>query len=175
MVKVVSKILKVFETDRDPDQFISNPVRQPVGGVVTRMRHRRWLFDQDSAVRYWAAVGLLNRGEAVVRQEQGLLTIGMHDGSAYVSTAAAYALGQFGSPQQQRSAVERLVELSRWGADGNVFAALTAANALDKLDGRAAFLKASIEQLPTNGDSPNARYNGYLTNVLKKTLSDLQE
>ncbi|MCA9178088.1 MAG: sulfatase-like hydrolase/transferase [Planctomycetales bacterium] len=136
---------------------------------------RRWLFDQDSAVRYWAAVGLLNRGEAVVRQEQGLLTIGMHDGSAYVSTAAAYALGQFGSPQQQRSAVERLVELSRWGADGNVFAALTAANALDKLDGRAAFLKASIEQLPTNGDSPNARYNGYLTNVLKKTLSDLQE
>ena len=51
---------------------------------------------------------------------------------------------------------------------------MVALNALDKLDGKAAYAKDRIAKFPTSGgNSPDGRYNGYVGNLLTKTLSDL--
>src|SRR5262249_31378606 len=56
----------------------------------------RSLRDADSAVRYWAALGLLMRGDATVKAARGELTAALGDSSPYVRIAAAEALGRHG-------------------------------------------------------------------------------
>ncbi len=132
------------------------------------------LEDADSAVRYWGAVGILNRGEAAVAEYKAQLQAALGDDSPYVRIAAAYALGKYGDEKDQRRAVECLVEVAPWTGEGNMFVSLAAQNALDKLDGKAAFALPTMRAFPrTGGPSPHGRYNGYVRRVLDKTLTDL--
>ena len=55
------------------------------------------LADEDSAVRYWAAVGFLARGERAVRPHAAALRGALEDESPHVRVVAAEALGRYGS------------------------------------------------------------------------------
>jgi hypothetical protein len=51
---------------------------------------------------------------------------------------------------------------------------MAAQNAIDKLDGKAAYAVETIKAFPSKGGrSPDGRYNGYVGSLLKKTLADL--
>ena len=70
--------------------------------------------------------------------------------------------------------VDRLVEIAPWTKDTEVFVAMAALNALDKLDGKAAHALEAIKAFPiAGGASPHGRYNGYVKNLKAKTLKDL--
>ncbi len=132
------------------------------------------LTDEDSAVRYWGAIGILNRGEKAVVGSRAALVKSLQDKSPYVRVAASYALGKFGDKADQKMSVNTLVATANWSEDNNVFAVIAALNALDKLDDKAAFAIDAIKALPTSGGpSPDGRYNGYPARLKQKTLSDL--
>ncbi|MEC9004186.1 MAG: HEAT repeat domain-containing protein, partial [Planctomycetota bacterium] len=113
-------------------------------------------------------------GQGTVKQASAELASALEDDSPYVAIAAAYALGKYGNKKQQRTGVDRLVEIAPWNQDTSVFVAMAALNALDKLDGKAAHALAAIKMFPVGGGaSPNGRYNGYVKNLKAKTLKDL--
>lgn len=135
-----------------------------------------YLKDSDSAVRYWGAVGLLNRGGIAYAKQADALRACMEDESPYVQIAGAYALAKYGKGEDVRHAADHLLSLTEWNASRPVFVALTALNAVDKLDGKAAHALADIKALPRkNGASPDRRYNGYVNQVLGKVIKDLEE
>ncbi len=135
-----------------------------------------YLKDSDSAVRYWGAVGLLNRGGIAYAKQADALRACMEDESPYVQIAGAYALAKYGKGEDVRHATDHLLSLTEWNASRPVFVALTALNAVDKLNGKAAHALADIKALPRkNGASPDRRYNGYVNQVLGKVIKDLEE
>ncbi|MHC4430871.1 MAG: sulfatase-like hydrolase/transferase [Planctomycetota bacterium] len=132
------------------------------------------LADSDSAVRYWGVIGILNRGRRAVAKSRDELTAALEDDSPYVRIISALALGKHGERADQRRAVDCLLELAPWAPDGNVFVSMAAQNAIDKLDGKAAYAIETIRAFPSKGGrSPDGRYNGYVSSLLKKTLADL--
>ena len=132
------------------------------------------LADSDSAVRYWAVIGLLCRGEGAVREARDELLAALEDDSPHVAIAAARALGLHGAAPDRRRAVDRLLELAPWTEEGDVFVSLAALNTLDHLDAEASPALETIRALPrTGGASPHARYDGYVKRLLDKTLADL--
>ncbi len=136
----------------------------------------KYLRDEDSAVRYWGAVGLLNRGEAAYAEKADVLRKCLEDKSPYVQIAGAYALAKYGDGQDVRIATDHLLSLTAWTEDHSVFVALTALNAVDKLDDKAAHALEQIKTLPRKGGrSPDGRYNGYVNQVLGKVIQDLEK
>ena len=135
------------------------------------------LKDDDSAVRYWGAMGLLMRQEAGVQAaRKPLIQALSSDPAIPVRVIAAQALGQYSSNEQDvRRAVEELIK------DGNVqesnyYSAMLALNALDYLDGHAAYALDRIKALPTQPPkSLNGRVRNYCKNLLAKTISDLEQ
>ena len=135
-----------------------------------------YLADDDSAVRYWGAVGLLNRGAVAYENHADSLRNCLKDKSPYVQIAGAYALAKYGKGDDVRTATDHLLTLTAWTEERPVFVSLTALNAVDKLDGKASHALDQIKALPRrNGASPDGRYNGYVNQVLGKVIEDLEE
>ncbi len=135
----------------------------------------QYLNDKDSAVRYWGAVGLLNRGEVAYQHHAAALRSCLGDRSPYVQITAAYALAKYGKGEDVRQATDHLLSLTAWTKDRPVFVSLTALNAVDKLDGKASHALEQIKALPRqDGASPDRRYNGYVNQVLSKVIEDLE-
>lgn len=135
----------------------------------------KYLADKDSAVRYWGAIGLLNRGEAAYAEKAKALRQCLTDKSPYVQVAGAYALAKYGKGDDVRMATDHLLSLTAWTKDRPVFVSLAALNAVDKLDGKAAHALEQIKALPRkDGASPDRRYNGYVNQVIEKVIQDLE-
>lgn len=136
-----------------------------------------FLLDTDSAVRYWGAVGILNRGEKAVLTASEALVGALNDSSPYVQIAAGYALAKYGTAIDQRWGMEQLIDVAPWQKGEPVFVSMAALNVIDKLDNKAAKYIDAIKTFPTGleagGTSPDGRYNGYVRNLLSKTLGDL--
>jgi uncharacterized sulfatase len=135
------------------------------------------LRDSDSAVRYWGAVGILNRGAGAVNTSISELTAALEDDSSYVRVVAGYALGKYGSESVQRRGIDCLIDVAPWKNGVSVFVSLAALNAIDKLDDKAAHAIDAIKSFPAGagagGQSPDGRFNGYVQRVIEKTLTDL--
>ncbi|WP_417731188.1 sulfatase-like hydrolase/transferase [Rosistilla oblonga] len=133
------------------------------------------LTDSDSAVRYWGAVGILNRGGDAVNASKQALLAALGDDSPYVRVAAGYALGKFGDKEMQRQGIECLIDVAPSKPGTNVFAAIAALNAIDKLDEKVAFAKAEIDKMPVGEIvSPDKRYGGYPQRLLTKIQDDFK-
>lgn len=144
------------------------------GDREARPEVKALLADPDAAARYWGAIGLLCRGEDAVRASRPELLAALRDESPLVAVAAAEVLGRFGDPDEQRTAVARLLELAPWTADGDVFVSLAALNALDRLGELVAPTADAIRALPREGGaSPDARYDSYVGRVLDRILLSL--
>ena len=130
------------------------------------------LNDKDSAVRYWAAMGLLMRGKPATSVSRDLLLKALTDESASVRVIAAQALGQYGNQQDVEHALKVLIEAADVSRSG-IYISMLALNALDAMDGRAKAVEQSIAVLPANHDSINRRMRSYINNLKKKTLADL--
>ena len=129
--------------------------------------------DGDSAVRYWAAMGTLMRGQAAVSAAAGQLRQALGDHSPYVRSIAAQALGQYGGEAEVGDALAVLMELAPLDKNG-IYVSMTALNAIDAMDERAASAKAAIGALPREDSSVNRRLRAYVPNLIKKILADLE-
>ena len=90
------------------------------------------LKDQDAAIRYWAVLGVLIRGEKAFEVTSELIKSGLHDENPVVRIAAAQALAEFGSETDVQDAVATLLELAP--ADKiNAFASIAALNILSEM------------------------------------------
>jgi arylsulfatase A-like enzyme len=131
------------------------------------------LNDPDSAVRHWAALGLLMRGEKAVKAHAEALRKALReDSSPYVRATAAEALGLHGGPEDVKPSLEVLIDLADLSKHG-LFVALWALNSLDYLDERARPLKDRIAALPDHDPKMDNKFRAYAGNLIKKILADL--
>ena len=131
------------------------------------------LVDIDSAVRYWAALGLLMRGKQAVDASRLDLLKLLSDPEPAPRIVAAEAIGRFGSEADVKMALDVLVPLAD-AEDNGAYIAMMAMNALDYMDDRALSVKDAIEELP--GEDPNAsrRFSANIRKLIDKALADLK-
>lgn len=129
---------------------------------------------ENSAVRYWAAMGLLIRGEVGTSAGQRQLrNAAKSDASPSVRVIAAEALGRYGDSQDVKIALKTLIESANAENHGP-FVAMLALNAIDVMDERAKPIEDQIEQLPRKGDWVPSRGNAYVPSLISKILADLK-
>jgi arylsulfatase A-like enzyme len=126
----------------------------------------------DSAVRYWAAMGFLMREKAGVDAGRDALRAALKDNAAPVRIIAAQALAQWGNDEDLKLAIPVLLKHSPIDQN-DVFTSMLALNAFDAIDGRAASVQDQLSKMPKDGKVP-PRMGAYVKNLLTKTLADLK-
>jgi uncharacterized sulfatase len=134
--------------------------------------------DSDSAVRYWAALGLLMRGEDAIIQGTESLQKALADDFASVRIVAAQSLVQFGGADSAKPALETLSALADPKSNG-VLTAMSALAAIESLGSKAASLHSAIASMQASGPSPDARYDSYvprlIENIVPRTATNRRE
>jgi len=130
---------------------------------------KKLLADPDSAVRYWAALGFLMRGQKAVAENEGSLQAALKDASPYVRIVTAEALGLHGKESARASALAVLRELAPPEENG-VFVSMSALAAIEALGEKAASLHEFVHNLNPNGSSPDARFNSYVPRLIQNIV-----
>ena len=128
--------------------------------------------DADSAVRYWAAMGILMRGVEAVKSAKPALRKALADASPSVRIVTAEALGRYGDAQDLAPALDVLLELARLDAN-SLHVSLLALNAIDSLGDKAAGRKDRIKALPREQKGGQARTSGYAPRLLADIIAKL--
>ncbi|MGD9857250.1 MAG: sulfatase/phosphatase domain-containing protein, partial [Planctomycetaceae bacterium] len=131
---------------------------------------------EDSAVRYWGALGLLMRGENVILSEEvhERMIDAIEDDSQFVKIVACEALGRYSDEQDdQVQALSVLVDRSNVQKHG-LYVAVAALNALDELDEKARPQLRLIKALPLTADGIPGRMGNYVERLKEKILADLE-
>lgn len=136
-------------------------------GAVPQLR--KALTDRDSAVRYWAVLGLLMRGQNAIAAVQADMQKTMSDPSPEVRVAAAQALSQFGGPKDRADAINLLLDHADWSKQ-NVFTAMASLNAFEAMGPAAGSWAGRIAKLPTEGKAPDPRYAPYVARQIQDIL-----
>ncbi len=126
---------------------------------------KKALKDDDSGVRYWAAMGVLMRGTRAVNTAREELRLALNDSSPSVRIAAATALGKFGTDADLQRALSVLKELAPPDKNG-AYVSILDLNAIDALGSKAAPLLGSIKTMPTKDPSAVERANGYVARLV---------
>ncbi len=124
------------------------------------------LQDPDSAVRYWAALGLGMRGAGSSGESAPALRKALADSSPYVRIAAAEALGRDGDRKDLDRALAVLLELAPADRNG-VYVSLMALNAIDALGERARRLREAVAKLPREDPAAPARMRTYIPRLIE--------
>jgi len=127
---------------------------------------KKLLADSDSAVRYWAALGFLMRGQAAVTGNEDTMQAALKDSSPYVRIVVAEALGLHGKESARGSALNVLRELAPPENSG-VFVSMSALAAIEALGEEAASLHDFVRNLNPNGPSPDARFDSYVPRLIQ--------
>jgi HEAT repeat protein len=128
------------------------------------------LQNDDSAVRYWAAMGMVIRGARAVEAARDELRAALEDPSPDVRIAAAEALIRYAAAADRKSARDALVELASWEKH-DVFTALAALNAIDAAGDEARTAQDAIKKLPSKGKLPSPRYAAYVPRLIEDLLA----
>ncbi len=129
--------------------------------------------DADSAVRYWGALGLLMRGEHIVKENRAALESALADASPDVRIVAAQALGQYGDEAALAKALDTLGSLAA-PQDNGVLVSMPALAAIEALGEKAAPLHGRIAKLDPYGPSPDGRYDSYVPRLIANIVPGVQ-
>ncbi|NOX54535.1 MAG: sulfatase-like hydrolase/transferase [Planctomycetes bacterium] len=129
------------------------------------------LHDEDSAVRYWAAMGIQMRGRSAVERSRSLLQNALNDSSPYVRILAAQSLAEFGEPEDRRPSLDVLIGLASL-EHNSVYVSMFALNAIDELDEKAAPLADAVAKLPKKIPNLPRRMGNYVPRLIEKILAD---
>ena len=132
---------------------------------------RAGLAHADSGVRYWAAMGLLIRGNAAVESARDDLVKRLDDQSPSVRIVAARALGQFGGPADLQRALPVLAALTPPDRSG-VFVSLEALGAIEALGAKAESLRPLLASMPRKDPQAAERTNGYVGRFVQYLLQE---
>lgn len=168
-----------------PHSMGTDPVRYPLGriqnmaeratdvGLGTLDFLREGLADADSAVRYWAATGVLVRGPTAVGELASELLEALEDEDPAVQVAVAECLGMFGAVPDSARALSVLLDYADAERHG-IYLAMAALNAIDYMDERARPALEDVASLPRSDPKADRRYSAYLPNLIAKIESDLR-
>ncbi len=131
------------------------------------------LGDDDSAVRYWAALGILMRGRGRFDLAGPEYRRALDDRSPDVRVIAAQALARYGDDEDRRRALSVLLGLSDRSRN-DVFVTMAALGALDALGPRVAPIADAIGALSAEGDVPDPRYSSYVPRLLQHVQAGLK-
>ncbi len=130
--------------------------------------------DSDSAVRYWAAVGLLVRGATAASTHRKTARRLLQDSAWPVRITAAEVLVRHGD----RADVDEALDVLLDGADvekHGLYVSIHALNALDMCDAAVAAQAANqIRAIRTSHPSVPKRMGNYLGRLVDKILVDMQ-
>lgn len=115
------------------------------------------LRDDDPAIRYWAALGILIRGNRTLKATGTSLREALDDPNPSVRVVVNQILATHGNPEERRQAKESLIELAQPDEMG-VYVAIEALNALNNLDGFPESDKTAI--LRNETEDPDAGWRG---------------
>ena len=131
------------------------------------------LTDNDSAVRYWGAIGLLTHKKSGTKAFAKELVNALNDKSPYVRATAAEALGRYGSKNEQILAVKTLGELAD-PIENGCFPSMLAMNAIDHLDNKAKPILSRIKSMPRTPEGVDKRFQGYVGRLIDTTVKELE-
>jgi uncharacterized sulfatase len=134
--------------------------------LVGRLEH------EDSAVRYWAAMGLLMRGGEAVRAGHNELTAMLKDPAEAPRIIAAEALGRYGNDADAESALQVLIELAPMDKT-SLYTSMLALNAIDAMGTRAMPVKEQVALLPTTRPGLSGKLQGYVPNLIQSIAANL--
>ncbi len=126
----------------------------------------------DSAVRYWAATGLLITGSGAL-QAHGRLREALDDESLPVRIVAAEALGRYGDRSDLTLALPVLLQAANL-EENSVYVAIMALIAIDQLDEKAKPFEDRIRDLPDEYPTVPARMSSYVPRLKDNILADLR-
>jgi uncharacterized sulfatase len=129
------------------------------------------LQDQDSAVRYWAALGLLMRGKPAVEAARAELRKALTDEAPSVRIAAGEALGKYGDADDLRKALPVLLELASLSKNGP-YVSMQALNAVGELGAKAAPGLPVIKEAGKGDGDANPRVRGMVPRLVEKIVAD---
>jgi uncharacterized sulfatase len=130
------------------------------------------LSHDDSAVRYWAATGLLAQQQTGVAAGHEALIRALGDKSPVVQITAAEALGRFGDQSDAARAREVLIRYIQPEADA--YLGVAAWNALDYLDERARPALPTLKSISPEALHVPQRVGGYGQRLKAATLEGLR-
>ncbi len=129
--------------------------------------------DQDSAVRYWAVMGILMRGKSAVQSSRELLYKALEDTSPSVRITAAQALGEYSNQQDVDKAISVLIDLASIRKHG-LFVSMLSLNAIDALGNKAKPILDQIKALPKYDDSVHGRLRNYVARLIEDITENLE-
>ena len=132
----------------------------------------RGLKDGDSGVRYWAAMGLLMRGQNAVATKRAELRAALKDEAPAVRIVAARSLGLYGNNEDLKLASDVLRGLISPDKNG-LYVSMEALNAVDALGKKAASLADAIKAMPQQGSFATQRTNGYIPRLVEHIFGEL--
>lgn len=124
------------------------------------------LTADDSAVRYWAALGFVMRGrEAVAGAHDELIKL-LNDPAAAPRIAAAEALGRYGNDTDAAVALRVLMELASMDQT-DLYVSMMALNAIDAMGDRAKPVVDEVAKLPTTLPGMPRKLAEYVPQLIK--------
>jgi len=164
----------MYEFGHDPKRYPLEEILAMAEVAAARDAHqvpqlRQGLAAGDSGVRYWAATGLLIRGQAAVQASREELRRALNDDSPSVRIAAAWALGQYGNEADIAAALKVLGQLAPPRHNG-AYTSIFAINAIDALGNKASTLYGLLGSMPTQDPRAPARAGGYVDRLVEKIL-----
>ncbi len=128
------------------------------------------LSDGDAGVRYWAAMGILMRGESAVGQTQEQLLQALADSSTDVRIAAAWALAKEGQPEVAAKGLALLADFVPRDRN-HTLVSMAALTAIDDCGMKAESLRKHFSTWPTSGKLndkiPDGRYKSSPGKLMK--------
>jgi arylsulfatase A-like enzyme len=130
------------------------------------------LKSDDSAIRYWAAMGLLMQGEGVVKKTASELIAALKDPSPDVRIVAANALGEYGTDSELNMALSVLEELIPLEKNG-VFVSLSALTVVRVLGEKGKPLHSLAFEMEKKGPYPHIRYSSYIGTLIEAIKKEI--
>lgn len=165
-----------------PYELGHNNARYPLEEILTTAETASSLDEQaiaklragleasDSAVRYWAVMGLLMRGEKAVQANHAPLQSRLADEAPSVAIAAAEALGRYGRPEDLDPVLKRLLALADLNHN-SVYVSMMALNVIDVLGEKASPVRQDLARLPRKHNGIPGRMGNYVDRLLSDILS----
>ncbi|WP_425617614.1 sulfatase-like hydrolase/transferase [Anatilimnocola sp. NA78] len=129
------------------------------------------LKDTDSAVRWWAVLGHLMRGQAAVAGNELAIRQALRDDSPYVRIVAAQALGEYGADDARAAALKVLSEAAPPKENG-LFVSISALAAIEALGDKASSLHPLVRELDPVVPGQDARYSNYVPRLIQNITPD---
>jgi len=165
-----------YEMGHDDSRYDFNAIFQ-AADIATRKGKKATeqlpglIKNDDSAVRYWAAMGYLIRGKNGVRKGRESLVAALEDKSPSVRIIAAEALGRYGRNIEAKRATKVLMQYADPAKNG-ICLSMYALNALDVIGEHVNPHREAIGKMARIDPKANSRMRNYANRLIGRILSD---